>query len=58
MGHLPKYHDDSAQAWIYGKLFIALLTEKIIRYADSISPWGVSTQLQPLAQLPIYVSPN
>lgn len=55
MGHLPKHHDDSAQAWVYGKLFIALLTEKITRYADSISPWGTHAKLQSLAQLPIYV---
>lgn len=53
MGHLPKYHDESAQAWIYGKLLIALLTEKITCYADSLSPWGVGAKLQSLAQLPI-----
>lgn len=56
LGHLPKYHDESAQAWIYGKLFIALLTEKITCYANSLSPWGIRSKLQPLAQLPIYVS--
>lgn len=40
LGHLPKYDDESAKAWLYGKLFVALLTEKIIDYAVSISPWG------------------
>lgn len=40
LGHLPKYNDDSSKAWLYGKLFVALLTEKIIAYASSISPWG------------------
>lgn len=58
MGHLPKYHDDSAQAWLYGKLFIALLTEKIMRHAELISPWGTTAKLQSLAQFPIYVSSN
>lgn len=40
LGHLPKQSDDSAKAWLYGKLFVALLTEKIIECAVSISPWG------------------
>lgn len=40
LGHLPKYSDDSSKAWLYGKLFVALLTEKIIEYANSVSPWG------------------
>jgi hypothetical protein len=40
LGHLPKHSDDSSKAWLYGKLFVALLTEKIIKYASSISPWG------------------
>jgi hypothetical protein len=40
LGHLPKYDDESAQAWLYGKLFVALLTEKLIQHAGSISPWG------------------
>ena len=29
LGHLPKYDDDSAKAWLYGKLFVALLVEKL-----------------------------
>ena len=40
LGHLPKYNDESSKAWLYGKLFVALLTEKLIRYASSVSPWG------------------
>lgn len=40
LGHLPKHDDDSAQAWLYGKLFIAMVTEKLIEHAVSISPWG------------------
>ena len=40
LGHLPKYDDDSAKAWLYGKLFVALLVEKLIHHARAISPWG------------------
>jgi hypothetical protein len=40
LGHLPKHEDDSAQAWLYGKLFVALLTEKLLAHARAISPWG------------------
>ena len=40
LGHLPKHNEDSTKAWLYGKLFVALLTEKIIKHANSISPWG------------------
>ncbi|OGL42452.1 MAG: hypothetical protein A2161_04960 [Candidatus Schekmanbacteria bacterium RBG_13_48_7] len=40
LGHIPKHSDGSSKAWLYGKLFVALLTEKIIEYASSISPWG------------------
>ncbi len=42
LGHLPKYDDRSSRAWLYGKLFIALLTEKMTRVATTISPWGYS----------------
>lgn len=58
MGHLPKYHDDSAQAWLYGKLFIALVTEKIMRNSQAISPGGVHSNMQSLARIPIYVPSN
>ena len=40
LGHLPKHDPESAKAWLYGKLLTALLTEKMITYAGSISPWG------------------
>jgi hypothetical protein len=35
LGHLPKHSDDSSKAWLYGKLFVALLTNKLIEYASS-----------------------
>lgn len=47
MGHLPKHGDDSSQAWLYGKLFVALLTEKLIAHAESISPWGYIMEESP-----------
>lgn len=40
LGHLPKYDNESAKAWLYGKLLVALLVEKLIEHAESISPWG------------------
>jgi hypothetical protein len=40
VGHLPKSDERSSRAWVYGKLLIALLTEKMQRHAASLSPWG------------------
>ncbi len=40
LGHLPKYDDQSSRAWLYGKLFLALLAQKMIRTGRDISPWG------------------
>jgi len=58
LGHLPKHHDESALAWLYGKLFIALMTEKIMRHSLALSPCGINMHLQPLARIPVYVSSN
>jgi hypothetical protein len=44
LGHLPKHDQESSQAWLYGKLFVALLTEKLIRAASAFSPWGYDFQ--------------
>jgi Transposase DDE domain len=53
LGHLPKSDPASARAWLYGKLLVALLAEKLIAHAKTISPWGYHLQstptLQPLA---------
>lgn len=46
LGHLPKYDESSSRAWIYGKLLMGLLTEKLIRYSKTISPWGYGFLLQ------------
>lgn len=54
LGHVPKQNDQSSRAWLYGKLFIALLTQKLARIGSRISPWGYYLQkpaphAQPLA---------
>ena len=38
LGHLPKDEDQSARAWLYGKLFVALLTEQLMRQGRTFSP--------------------
>jgi hypothetical protein len=48
LGHLPKHDERSSRAWLYGKLFVALLTQKLIRVGHAISPWGYN--LPPTAQ--------
>lgn len=40
LGHLPKYDETSSRAWLYGKLLIGLLIEKLMSYASSFSPCG------------------
>jgi len=40
LGHLPKYDDQSSRAWLYGKLLVALLAQKMMRTGRDISPWG------------------
>jgi hypothetical protein len=55
LGHLPKEDDESSKAWLYGKLFVALLTERLVQRAESFSPWGydVETKTQPESLAPI-----
>jgi hypothetical protein len=52
LGHLPKHSDESSKAWLYGKLLVALLTMKLVKYASSISPWGYDLGSSP-AQEPL-----
>jgi hypothetical protein len=40
LGALPKHADESARAWLYGKLLVALLGHKLERLGRDISPWG------------------
>lgn len=50
LGHIPKHSDESSKAWLYGKLFVALLTEKLIQYASSVSPWGYNLEAEPTSE--------
>jgi len=45
LGHLPKHDEESSKAWLYGKLLVALLVEKLIAQARAFSPWG--SRLEP-----------
>ena len=47
LGHLPKSDEASARAWLYGKLFTVLLTEKLIAHAERFSPWGYPLRREP-----------
>lgn len=50
LGHVPKYSNESARAWIQGKLLAVLLTERLLAQARLFSPWGYPlTPSQPLA---------
>jgi hypothetical protein len=40
LGNLPKRDPTGSKAWIYGKLFSALLIEALIITAERFSPWG------------------
>jgi Transposase DDE domain len=40
LGQLPKLSAASARAWVHGKLFVALLVERLLDAAEHFSPWG------------------
>jgi len=40
LGHVPKHDDHSSRAWLYGKLLVTLLAQKLIRIGRDISPSG------------------
>jgi Transposase DDE domain len=42
LGHVPKHDDRSSRAWLYGKLLVTLLAQKLIRIGRDISPSGNS----------------
>jgi len=46
LGHLPKHDIQSSKAWLYGKLFLALASERLIRIASDFSPWGYKFSLE------------
>ncbi len=47
LGHLPKKDPASARAWMHGKLFTALLVERLIHEFDAFSPWGYVLEQPP-----------
>ena len=50
LGHLPKHDEESAKTWLYGKLFVALLTEELIHDASAVFPWGYLLEVASLPQ--------
>jgi hypothetical protein len=40
IGHIPKHDDQSSRAWLYGKLLVALLCQRLAQVGKTISPWG------------------
>ncbi len=40
IGHLPKHDEKSSRAWLYGKLLVALLSQRMVQVGKTISPWG------------------
>lgn len=40
LGHLPKYNPESCISWLYGKMIVALLVERLYQEAEFFSPWG------------------
>jgi hypothetical protein len=44
LGHLRKTDDQSARAWIHGKLFVAFVLEVLLRHGESFFPWGYPLQ--------------
>jgi len=50
LGHLPKHDARSSRAWLYGKLLVALLTQKLVHLGSSISPWGYELGATPPGQ--------
>jgi len=44
LGHLHKIDEESAQAWLHGKLLVALLAQAIVDEGRFFSPWGYPVQ--------------
>ena len=38
IGHLPKHKPESCVAWLYGKMVVALLAERLYQEAEFFSP--------------------
>lgn len=40
LGHLPKEDEESAKAWLHGKMLVSCLAQAIVEEGRSLSPWG------------------
>ncbi len=40
LGHLPKEDEESARAWLHGKMLVSCLAQAIVDEGRSLSPWG------------------
>ena len=60
LGHLKKFDPQGAQAWLQGKLFVAILIEVLISAAERFSPRGYPIQSaapsQPMARDFVYAA--
>jgi hypothetical protein len=52
LGHLKKTDPQGAQAWLQGKLLVAILIETLIALAERFFPWGYPLEAEP-ATLPL-----
>ncbi len=50
IGHVPKHDDQSSRAWLYGKLLVALLSQRLARVGKTISPTGYLLPQTPQAE--------
>jgi hypothetical protein len=50
LGHLPKKDPASARAWLHGKIFASLLSERMVETAETFSPWvyRLDSEAQPM----------
>jgi len=55
LGHVPKHDERSSRAWLYGKLLVTLLAQKLIRIGRDISPSGDPLSAPALAADALFV---
>ena len=56
IGHLPKHNPESSIAWLYGKMIVALLTERLQREAEFFPLGGI--QSDPPSSKRIFTNSN
>jgi hypothetical protein len=47
IGHLPKFNPDSSISWLYGKMFVALLTERLYQESEFFPPGDIRYKPHP-----------